>query len=54
VKNLVSFRGLTHSTLTFSQGLDVPLVFDGPMVVTFFLPLVAYKNPLINLSLPSI
>jgi len=38
VKNLVSFRGIAHSTLTFIQGSEISMVFDGTVVVTFFLP----------------
>jgi len=36
VENSVAFRELAYFTLTFSHGLDVPLVLDGLVVVIFF------------------
>jgi len=49
VDNPVVLRGIAHSTLTFTRSLDIPLVLDGFVVVTFFLQPTIYNNLLINL-----
>jgi len=49
VENSIAFRGIAHSTLTFTHNLDIPLAVDGLVVVTFFLPPIVYNNPLTNL-----
>jgi len=44
-----TFRGIAHSIFTFAQFEDIPLVLDGPVVVTFFMPPTMYNNPIVNL-----
>ena len=54
VENSTDFRRIAHSILTFTQSFYIPLILDGPVVVTFFLPPITYNNPLINLFFPMI
>jgi len=51
VENSANFRGITQSTLTFTQNFDILLALDGLVVVTAFLPPITYNNSLINVSL---
>jgi len=34
VENLVSFREIAHSSMTFIQSPNIPLILGGPIVVT--------------------
>jgi len=45
-KHFVTFQGIGNSTLTFAQNLNAPIVFEEPVVVSFYLPLTLH-NPLI-------
>jgi len=49
IENSIDFKGIVHATLSFAQKLEIPLVLDGLRVVTFFLQVTIYNNPLTNL-----
>jgi len=52
VENSVTFKGIRHFTLTFAHNLDILIVLDGPVVVSFYVPPTTYINPSINLFPP--
>jgi len=54
VENTVTFRGTGHCTMHFLHGAVLPLVLEGPVVVTFTMPLIIYHNPFSRLMSPPI
>jgi len=49
VNNFVPFQGTRNSTITFLSAPNAPIVIEGKIGVTFYLPPIVQVNPIHNL-----
>ena len=54
VNNSVTFQGTRNSTNTFLSAPNTPIVIEGQIGVTFYLPPIVQVNPIHNLFPPPI
>jgi len=54
VNNSVTFQGTRNSTITFLSAPNTPIVIEGQIGVTFYLPPIVQVNPIHNLFPPPI
>ena len=54
VNNSVTFQGTGNSTITFLSVPNAPIVIEGQIGVTFFLPPTVQVNPIHNLFPPAV
>jgi len=54
VNNSVTFQGMRNSTITFLSAPDAPIVIEGQIGVTFYLPPIVQVNPIHNFFLPPV
>ena len=54
VNNSVTFQGTKNSTITFLFAPNAPIVIEGQIGVTFYLPPIVQVNPMHNLFLPPV
>jgi len=52
VNNFVTFQGTGNSTITFLPALNAPIVIEGQIGVTFYLPSIVQVNPIHNFFPP--
>jgi len=54
VNNYVTFQGTWNSTITFLSAPNAPIVIEGQIGVTFYLPPTVQVNPIHNLFPPHV
>ena len=54
VNNSVTFQGTGNSTITFLSAPNAPIVIEGQIGVTFYLPPTVQVNPIHNLFPPPV
>ena len=54
VNNIVTFEETGNSTITFLSAPNAPIVIEGQIGVTFYLPPTVQVNPIHNLFLPPV
>ena len=54
INNFVTFQGMRNSTITFLSAPDAPIVIEGQIGVTFYLPPTVQVNPIHNLFPPPV
>jgi len=54
VNNFVTFQGMGNSTITFLSAPNAPIVIEGQLGVTFYLPPTVQVNPIHNLFPPPV
>jgi len=54
VNNFVTFKGTRNSTITFLSALNAPIVIEGQIGVTFYLPPTVQVNPIHNIFPPPV
>ena len=54
VNNSVTFQGTGNSTITFLSAPNAPIVIEGQIGVTFYLPPTVQVNPIHNIFPPPV
>jgi len=54
INNFVTFQGMRNSTITFLSAPNVPIVIEGQIRVTFYLPPTVQVNLIHNLFPPPV
>ena len=54
VNNFVTFQGIANSTIIFLSAPKAPIVIEGQIGVTFYLPPTVQVNPIHNLFPPPV